>query len=77
MQNQNYSSKQAINPSEKEEKVESEKEMKTTAPKSNSIKKYFKKDHNCTQDNCTRKYSSKIALNAHIKKKHLIEKDSE
>lgn len=46
------------------------------ASKSKREKKYYKKDHICPQNNCTRKYSSKIALNAHIKKKHHIEKDS-
>ena len=44
--------------------------------KTKNIKKFFKKDLICPQNNCTRKYSSKIALNAHIKKKHHIEKDS-
>lgn len=44
--------------------------------KTKGVKKFYRKDHDCPHNNCTRKYSSKIALNAHIKKKHHTEKDS-
>jgi hypothetical protein len=38
--------------------------------KTNKIKKMYSKDRQCPHDNCDKKYSSKIALNAHIKKVH-------
>lgn len=40
-------------------------------------KKIFKKDRSCPFEACSRKYSSNIALNAHIKKVHsVVQNDS-
>jgi 3-deoxy-D-arabino-heptulosonate 7-phosphate (DAHP) synthase len=41
------------------------------------IKKLYKKDKQCSHENCNKKYSSQIALNAHIKKVHRKPEDSE
>lgn len=38
--------------------------------KSQKIKKFYKKDRACEYEGCEKRYSSQIALNAHIKKAH-------
>ena len=38
--------------------------------KTQKIKKFYKKDRACEYEGCEKKYSSQIALNAHIKKVH-------
>jgi hypothetical protein len=45
--------------------------------KSIKIKKHYAKNKQCEYENCDKKYSSQIALNAHLKKAHRkIEEDS-
>jgi hypothetical protein len=47
-----------------------EKKRSNKKSKANKIKKVYSKDRHCSHQNCDKKYSSKIALNAHIRKAH-------
>lgn len=76
MQDQNNPYKLLITLQNIEERADNHLDINNTTPKIISTKKIFKKDHNCPHVNCVKKYSSKIALNAHIKKKHHIDRDS-